>query len=211
MLPKQSAALHQVMRLVLAHVLALAALCAHSSVLAQASTLQLDTTARQAGMFQAFRICLKQERDADQISADDYRRCDSTAERIYFGLYNTFYAQARNISIATQFVNEAQKIVYGVKGNPERCQQDATFDKVSADIEQDIKGFYPNHPDVHCGLPLPCGMTAKDAREYQEKIKPDECVCPLAKVKLLCAAIEGGRGQIHAATLVDAAEQCRQC
>ena len=93
MLPKQSAALHQVMRLVHAHVLAVAALCAHSSVLAQASTLQLDTTAHRAGMFQAFRICLKQERDADQISADDYRRCDSTAERIYFGLYNTWRFQ----------------------------------------------------------------------------------------------------------------------
>jgi hypothetical protein len=159
-------------------VLAFMIVCAHTSALAQGSTQPLDTDAHQAGMFQAFRVCLKQEKDEQQISAEDYRRCDLAAERLYFGLYNTNYA-GRNSPVSQRFVSEAQKVVDAVTGHPGLCQGDADFNQVSAAVVQDIKGFYPDHPDVSCRLP--CGITTKQAQDYQARIARRECACPLAK------------------------------
>ena len=166
------------MRLALVHVFSFVIVCAHSSALAQASTQRMDADAHQAGMFQAFRVCLKQEKDEQQISAEDYRRCGLAAERLYFGLYNTNYA-GRNSPVSQRFVSEAQKVVDAVTGHPALCRGDADFNQVSAAVVQDIKGFYPDHPDVSCSLP--CGITTQQAQDYQAQIARGECACPLAK------------------------------
>jgi hypothetical protein len=148
--PKQGVGLHQGTRLALVHIFSFGLLCTHTSVLAQKSAQQVNADAHQAGMFQAFRVCLKQEKAAGKISAEDHRRCDLAAERLYFGLYNTDYA-GRNSPISRSFVDEAQKVINAVTGDPGLCQSDTEFRKVGAAVVEDIKGYYPDHPDVSCG------------------------------------------------------------
>jgi hypothetical protein len=149
---ERSVGLLEVNRLALVHISSVVLICAQSSVYAQKSADQLKADAHQAGMFQAFRVCLKQERVEGSISLEDYRRCDLAAERLYFGLYNTDYA-GPNSPISKKFVDEAQKVVNDVVGHPGLCQGDADFNAVGAAVVQDIKGFYPDHPDVSCA---PC-------------------------------------------------------
>jgi hypothetical protein len=181
-LPQQNVGLQRVIRLALVHLSSVVLLCAHSSVLAQKSADQLKADAHQAGMFQAFRVCLKQEKAEGQISVEDYRRCDLAAERLYFGLYNTDYAGPNN-PISKSFVDEAQKVVNAVVGHPGLCQGDADFNEVGAAVVQDIKSYYPGHPDVSCPVAaaLPCGITAKQAQNYKSQNAAGECACPLAK------------------------------
>lgn len=153
-LPKQSMGLHQGIRLAVLHILSFVLLCTHSSVLAQQTAEQLKADAHQAGMFQAFRVCLKKDEVAGKISVEDYRRCDLAAERLYFGLYNVDYAGPQS-PISKRFVDEAQKVVNAVAGQPGLCQSDTDFRKIGAAVVKDIKGYYPDHPHVSCGTDCP--------------------------------------------------------
>jgi hypothetical protein len=142
------------MKLAVLHIAALALLAAHSAAVAQKSAEQIKADADQAGMFEAFRVCLKQEKEQGRISTQVYGRCDLAAERVYFGMYNTDYA-GRTSPISKMFVDEAQKVVNNIVSHPRLCQGNADFNRVGAAIAQDIKGFYPDHPDVDCNPPPP--------------------------------------------------------
>jgi len=127
-----------------------------SHVLAQQSAAPVESAAHQAGMFEAFRTCLKQDRQAGLISEAVYQRCDATADRLYFGLYNSHY-KGPHSPLSQGFVNEAQKIVNDVIAHPGLCKGDADFNKVSAAVTQDARGFYGDHPQLVC-TPCECAV-----------------------------------------------------
>lgn len=125
--------------------------------LAQQTNAPAESPAHQAGMFEAFRSCLRQDHEAGLLSDAVYQRCDATADRLYFGLYNTHYKGPRS-PVSQSFVNEAQKIVNDVVANPGLCKADADFNGVGAAITEDARGFYADHPQLLACIPCKCAI-----------------------------------------------------
>ncbi|HWX28828.1 MAG TPA: hypothetical protein VNZ53_15490 [Steroidobacteraceae bacterium] len=128
---------------------------APSVLLAQGIPAEKDPEAHRAGILQAFRVCLRQQKDKGNITPDEYRRCDSSAERLYFDKYNADYKEhyrGPNDPASRRFVEEAQRVVTAVSAHPELCESEAgQFQAARELVVTEIKNFYPGHPNLRCG------------------------------------------------------------